>query len=150
MENMVAASAELGYMTVPPDTLVDINKIQHYPREQQLIITTGSQGESMSALYRMAFGGHKQVEIGPDDRVILSSSTVPGNEKTVSRIINELYRRGADVLYRDVMGGLHVSGHACQEELKMVLALTQPASSSPSTENSGICAAMPGSHPRWA
>ena len=126
MENMVAASAELGYMTVPPDTLVDINKIKNYPREQQLIITTGSQGESMSALYRMAFGGHKQVEIGPEDRVILSSSTVPGNEKTVSRIINELYRRGAEVLYRDVMGSLHVSGHACQEELKMVLALTQP------------------------
>ena len=126
MENMVSASMELGYITIPPDTLVEIGKIKNYPREQQTIITTGSQGEAMSALYRMAFGGHKQVEIGPGDRVILSSSTVPGNEKTVSRIINELYKKGAEVLYRDVMSGLHVSGHACQEEQKMVLALTQP------------------------
>ena len=126
MENMVTASAELGYLTLPPDTLVEITKIKNFPKEQQMIITTGSQGESMSALYRMAFGGHKQVEIGPGDRVILSSSTVPGNEKTVSAIINELYRRGADVLYRDISSGLHVSGHACQEELKMMLALVQP------------------------
>lgn len=126
MENMVAASVELGHIRIPEDTLTEITKIRNFPKEEQLIITTGSQGETMSALYRMAFGGHKQVEIGPGDRVILSSSTVPGNEKTVSRIINELYRKGADVLYRDICPGLHVSGHACQEELKMVLALTQP------------------------
>lgn len=126
MENMVTASAELGYLKLPPDTLVEITKIKNFPKEQQMIITTGSQGETMSALYRMAFGGHKQVEISAGDRVILSSSTVPGNEKTVSRIINELYRKGAEVLYRDICSGLHVSGHACQEELKMVLALVQP------------------------
>lgn len=126
MENMVTASVELGHIRIPEDTLVEITKIKNFPKEEQLIITTGSQGETMSALYRMAFGGHKQVEVGPGDRVILSSSTVPGNEKTVSRIINELYRKGADVLYRDICPGLHVSGHACQEELKMVLALTQP------------------------
>lgn len=126
MENMVSASVELGYIKIPENTLVDIAKIKGYPKEQQLIITTGSQGESMSALYRMAFGGHKQVEINSGDRIILSSSTVPGNEKTVSRIVNELFRKGAEVLYRDIMGGLHVSGHGCQEELKMILALVKP------------------------
>lgn len=126
MENMVSASAELGYIRLPENTLVDIGKIKNYPKKEQLIITTGSQGETMSALYRMAFGGHKQVEVGPEDRIILSASTVPGNEKTVSRVINELFRKGAEVLYRDVMSDLHVSGHACQEELRMVLALTKP------------------------
>ncbi|MBP5166198.1 MAG: ribonuclease J, partial [Oscillospiraceae bacterium] len=85
-----------------------------------------SQGETMSALYRMAFSGHKQVEIGSGDRVILSSSTVPGNEMTVNRIVNELFRRGAEVLYREAMPDLHVSGHGYQEEMKMILALTQP------------------------
>ena len=126
MENMVTASVELGYIQLPPDTLVEINKIKNYPKEQQLILTTGSQGENLSALYRMAFGGHKQVEIGSGDRVILSASTVPGNEKSVSAIVNELFRKGAEVLYRDVCSGLHVSGHACQEEQKMILALTKP------------------------
>lgn len=126
MENMVNASVELGYITIPPDTLVDISKIKNFPKHQQLIITTGSQGESMSALYRMAFGGHKQVEIGAGDRVILSSSVVPGNEKTVSAVINELFRRGAEVLYKDVYSDLHVSGHACQEEEKMILSLVRP------------------------
>jgi len=126
MENMVAASVELGYIEIPENTLVEINKLKGLPKEQQLIITTGSQGEAMSALYRMAFGGHKQIEITAADRVILSASTVPGNEKTVSRIINELLRKGAEVLYRDVLGSLHVSGHACQEELKMILALVKP------------------------
>lgn len=126
MENMVSASVELGYLTIPPETLMDITKIKNIPKSQQLILTTGSQGEAMSALYRMAFGGHKQIEINAGDRVILSSSTVPGNEKTVSRVINELLRKGAEVLYRDICNGLHVSGHACQEELKLILALVKP------------------------
>jgi ribonuclease J len=126
MENIVNASIELGYLQVPDNTLVDINKLKNYPKNEMCIITTGSQGETMSALYRMAFSGHKQVEIGSGDRVILSSSTVPGNEMTVNRIVNELFRRGAEVLYREAKPDLHVSGHGYQEEMKMILALTQP------------------------
>lgn len=126
MENMISASAQLGCLQIPDNTLVDITKLKNYPKSETCIITTGSQGESMSALYRMAFSGHKQVEIGAGDRIVMSSSTVPGNENTVSRVINELFRRGAEVLYRETMSNLHVSGHGYQEEMKMVLALTQP------------------------
>ena len=125
MENMMKVSTELGYMKVPKNTLVDINKIKGLPKNKQVIVTTGSQGEEMSALYRMAFSTHKQVEIGAGDKVILSASAVPGNEVTVGRVINELFRKGATVVY-DRADMLHVSGHACQEELKIIHALTKP------------------------
>lgn len=112
-------------MKVPKNTLMDINRIKGLPLNQQVIVTTGSQGEEMSALYRMAFSTHKQVDIGPGDKVIISASAIPGNEVTVGRVINELFRKGADVVY-DKADMLHVSGHACQEELKIIHALTKP------------------------
>ena len=125
MENMLRVSTELGYMEIPKNTLVDINAIKSVPRDKQVIITTGSQGENMSALYRMAFSGHRQVEITAGDRVLISASAIPGNEKTISAVINELYRKGAEVIY-DKLADLHVSGHACQEELKIIHALVKP------------------------
>ena len=125
MENIMKVSTELGYMKVPKNTLVDINKIKGLPKNKQVIVTTGSQGEEMSALYRMAFSQHKQVEIGAGDKVIISASAIPGNEVTVSRVINELFRKGVKVVY-DRADMLHVSGHACQEELKIIHALTKP------------------------
>ena len=125
MENIMKVSTELGYMKVPKNTLMDIHKIKGLPLNQQVIVTTGSQGEEMSALYRMAFSTHKQVDIGPGDKVIISASAIPGNEVTVGRVINELFRKGADVGY-DKADMLHVSGHACQEELKIIHALTRP------------------------
>lgn len=125
MENIIRVSMELGYMTVPKDTLVDINQISQIPRSKLVVITTGSQGESMSALYRMAFSGHRQVEIDHEDRVIISASAIPGNETTISRVINELFLKNAEVIY-DRLEELHVSGHACREELKMMLALVKP------------------------
>ena len=125
MENIMKVSTELGYMKLPKGTVMDINRIKGLPPQQQVIITTGSQGEEMSALYRMAFSTHKQVEIGAGDKVILSASAVPGNEVTVGRVINELFRKGATVIY-DRADMLHVSGHACQEELKIIHALTKP------------------------
>ena len=102
-----------------------MNKLKSLPLEKQVIVTTGSQGEEMSALYRMAFSQHKQIEVGPGDRVIISASAIPGNENTVSRVINELFRKGVDVIY-DRADMLHVSGHACQEELKIIHALVKP------------------------
>ena len=125
MENIMKVSTELGYMKLPKGTVMDINRIKGLPPQQQVIITTGSQGEEMSALYRMAFSTHKQVEIGAGDKVILSASAVPGNEVTVGRVINELFRKGADVVY-DKADMLHVSGHACQEELKLMHTLVKP------------------------
>lgn len=125
MENIIKVSTDLGYMNIPKNILMDMSRIKDMPKEKVVIITTGSQGESMSALYRMAFSGHKQVEIGPGDRVILSASAIPGNEKTVSNVINELFHKGAEVIH-ERLSDLHVSGHAYQEELKMMLALTKP------------------------
>ena len=125
MENIMKVSTELGYMKVPKNTLVDINKIKGLPKNRQVIVTTGSQGEEMSALYRMAFSTHKQVELGAGDKVIISASAIPGNEVTVGRVINELFRKGVKVVY-DRADMLHVSGHACQEELKIIHALTKP------------------------
>ena len=125
MENIMKVSTELGYMKVPKGAVVDMNRIKNLPPEQQVIVTTGSQGEEMSALYRMAFSTHKQVELGAGDKVIISASAIPGNEVTVGRVINELFRKGVKVVYNkaDI---LHVSGHACQEELKIIHALTKP------------------------
>ena len=125
MENVLRVSTELGCVTVPDGLLMELNKINNLPPDKTAIITTGSQGEPMSALYRIAFSGHKQIEIKSGDRVIISASAVPGNEKTISRVIDELFRRGAEVIY-DKISELHVSGHAYQEELKMIIALTKP------------------------
>ena len=125
MENIMKVATELGYMKAPKNTVVDINKIKGLPLDKQVIITTGSQGEEMSALYRMAFSQHRQIDVGPGDRVIISASAIPGNEKTVGRVINELVRKGVDVVY-DKSDPLHVSGHACQEELKIIHALVRP------------------------
>ena len=125
MENVLKVSVELGYLKIPNGTLLDINAIKSLPKNKIVIVSTGSQGENMSALYRMAFSGHRQVEIQAGDRVIISASAIPGNEKAIGRIINELYRKGADVVY-DKLADLHVSGHACQEELKIIHALTKP------------------------
>ena len=125
MENVLKVAAELNYLKVPANTIVDISAIKTLPKDKIVIVSTGSQGENMSAMYRMAFSTHKQVEIQPGDRIIISASAIPGNEKAISRIINELYRKGAEVVY-EKSEGLHVSGHACQEELKIIHALTKP------------------------
>lgn len=125
MLNIVGAAVELGYMNVPEGVLVDINEIRRFKPEELTLITTGSQGEPMSALYRMAFGDHSQVTLGRNDLVVLSSSAIPGNEKLVGRIINELSKNGVSVLH-DASLEVHVSGHACQEELKLMQALTKP------------------------
>ncbi len=125
MENMLKVAQELGYLKVPAGTIVDIAAIKSLPKDKVVIVSTGSQGENMSALYRMAFSTHRQVDIVAGDRIIISASAIPGNEKAVSRIINELYRKGAEVVY-EKSEGLHVSGHACQEELKIIQALCKP------------------------
>ncbi len=125
MINIVSAAVELGYMTVPEGVLIDINDIKRYKPEELTLITTGSQGEPMSALYRMAFGEHSQVSLGWGDLVVLSASAIPGNEKLVGRIINELSKMGVTVI-NDASVEVHVSGHACQEELKLMQGLTRP------------------------
>ena len=125
MENILKVAGELGYLKLDEDQIVDISQIRNIAPNRLCIVATGSQGENMSALYRMAFSGHKQVEISALDRVLISASAIPGNEKAVSRIINELYRKGAEVVY-DKSEGLHVSGHACQQEIRLVHALVQP------------------------
>ncbi|NCE64882.1 ribonuclease J [Pseudoflavonifractor sp. 524-17] len=125
MENAMKVSVELGYMSIPEGVLVDINHIKSLPNNKVCIITTGSQGETMSALTRMAFSTHKQVDIRAGDRVIISASAIPGNENAVGSVINELYRKDAEVV-NERLGQLHVSGHACQEELKIIHALVKP------------------------
>ena len=125
MENILKVSTELGYIKMPPNTLVDLNAVKSLPKNKVVIVSTGSQGENMSALYRMAFTGHKQIEIQAGDRIIISASAIPGNEKSVSKVIDELYRKGAEVVYGS-LEGLHASGHACQEELKIMHALVNP------------------------
>ncbi len=125
MENMLKVAQELGYLKVPSNTIVDLANIKSLPKNKVVIVSTGSQGENMSALHRMAFNTHRQVDIVAGDRIIISASAIPGNEKAVSKIINALYRKGAEVIY-DKSEGLHVSGHACQEELKIVHGLIKP------------------------
>ncbi len=125
MLNIVGAAVELGYMKVPKDTLIDIGDIKRYNPSQITLITTGSQGEPMSALYRMAYSDHQQVTLGRNDLVVLSSHAIPGNEKLVGRVINELARNGVEVLH-DASLEIHASGHACAEELKLMQALTKP------------------------
>jgi len=122
MVNIISTAAELGYLNIPDRTLIDIEQMKNYPDEQMVLITTGSQGESMAALSRMAAGVHKKVTIQPGDTVIFSSNPIPGNEKAVSNVINELSIKGADVIFQDT----HVSGHACQEEIKLIYSLVKP------------------------
>ncbi len=122
MVNIIDTATALGRLSIPDNTLIDIEMLKEYPEEQTVIITTGSQGESMAALSRMAMGQHRKVKIGPMDTVIFSSSPIPGNEKAVTKVINELFHKGADVIFQDA----HVSGHACQEEIKLIYTLTQP------------------------
>ena len=125
MENAMKVSTELGYMNIPDGVLMDLNQIKSLPKNKVCIITTGSQGETMSALSRMAFSTHRQVDILPGDRIIISASAIPGNEHSIGNVINELYRKGAEVLNERELA-LHVSGHACQEELKIIHALVKP------------------------
>ena len=125
MENIVELSILMGYMKIPEGVLINLDNIGKYPPEKIVIITTGSQGEPMSALTRMAFSDHRKVEITKDDLIIISATPIPGNEKTVSNVINELFKTGVEVIYSS-LADVHVSGHACQEELKMILALTKP------------------------
>jgi len=125
MEIGVGLAQDLGYMSIPDDMHISINEINDYPDHEVIIITTGSQGEPMSALARIASGMHKYIHIKQDDRVILSSKFIPGNERAITKIINQLYKRGADVIYEKI-SDIHVSGHAFKEELKMMIQLTQP------------------------
>ncbi|MGN0556612.1 MAG: RNase J family beta-CASP ribonuclease [Acutalibacteraceae bacterium] len=125
MINVVNIATELGYLNIPSGVLIDIDTIKRYTPEQLVIVTTGSQGEPMSALHRMAHGDHRQVQITPNDTIIISASPIPGNEKTVSNVVNELIKLGAHVIY-EKMYDVHVSGHACQEEQKLIMALAKP------------------------
>ncbi|TCO79079.1 ribonuclease J [Marinisporobacter balticus] len=125
MVNVVNVAMELGYLNVPEDILIDINDIKKYPDNEVVVITTGSQGEPMSALSRMASGEHRKLEIQQGDMVIISATPIPGNEKTVSRVINQLFEKGANVIY-EALADVHVSGHACQEELKLMHSLIKP------------------------
>ena len=122
MVNVIGTASELGYIKIPEGTLIDIDHLKNYPDEKTVLITTGSQGEAMAALSRMASGAHRKISIKPKYVVILSSTPIPGNEKAVSRVINELSVRGAEVIFQDT----HVSGHACQEEIKLLYSLTHP------------------------
>lgn len=122
MVNIISTATELGYLQIPDNTLIDIEQLKDYPDEQTVLITTGSQGESMAALSRMAASLHKKVTIKPGDTIIFSSNPIPGNEKAVSNVINELFMKGAEVIFQDA----HVSGHACREEIKLIYSLVKP------------------------
>lgn len=125
MLNVMGIAARLGYLEIPDGVLIDIDMINRYPREQVVLVTTGSQGEPMSALSRMAFADHRKVEVGPGDTIIISARPIPGNEKTVGTVVDELLKRGCRVVYES-MYEVHVSGHACQEELKIMQAIVRP------------------------
>ncbi len=125
LENVVETASRLGYLDIPEGILINIDSVSRYPHDKLVIITTGSQGEPMSALYRMAFSEHRRVEIGTGDYVIISATPIPGNEKTVGKVVDELLKRGAEVVY-ERMYEVHVSGHACQEELRLMMSLAKP------------------------
>ena len=127
MVNIIETATALGCINIPDNTLINIDQLKNYPDDRIVIITTGSQGENMAALSRMASSVHRKVSIGPNDTIIFSSNPIPGNEKAVTRVINELEKKGAEVIFQDV----HVSGHACQEEIKLIYALVQPQYSIP-------------------
>ena len=122
MVNIIGIASELGCISIPDNTLIDIEELKNYPDEQTVLITTGSQGEAMAALSRMAGSMHRKVTIKPNDTIVLSSNPIPGNEKAVSKIINELSMKGANVIFQDA----HVSGHACREEIKLIYSLVRP------------------------
>lgn len=122
MVSIISTAVELGYINIPDNTLISIDELRNYPDEKTVIITTGSQGESMAALSRMASGMHKKIRIKPKDTIIFSSHPIPGNEKAVSHVMDDLYRLGANIIYQDT----HVSGHACQEEIKLIYSLVKP------------------------
>jgi len=124
MVNIATMALELGYLTIDPEMMIEVEQLRNYPPEQVVIITTGSQGEPMSGLVRMATSGHR-IEIEPNDMVIISATPIPGNEKLVSNVVNHLYKIGATVIY-EALADVHVSGHACQEELKLMLSLIKP------------------------
>ncbi len=125
MVNVIDVASKLGYLTIPPETLIDIDSTDRYPNDNVTIITTGTQGEPMSALSRIAASEHKKLEIVPGDLVIISASPIPGNEKTISRLINDLFKKGANVIY-EALADIHVSGHACKEEIKLMHTLIKP------------------------
>lgn len=125
MVNVINVATELGYLDIPENTLIDVNDMDKYPYDKIVVITTGSQGEPMSALARMAYSEHKKIELVPGDTVIISATPIPGNEKTVTRVINQLMKKGASVIY-ETLADVHVSGHACQEELKLIHTLLKP------------------------
>ncbi len=127
MVNIISIASQLGYLTLPDNILIDVDQLKSYPDEQTVIITTGSQGESMAALSRMANGMHRKISIKPNDTIVFSSNPIPGNEKSVTGIINELMHKGADVIFQDV----HVSGHACKEDIKLIYSLVNPKYSIP-------------------
>jgi len=125
LENVVSIGAELGYLKIPEGLMIELSEVNDYPQSELVIITTGSQGEPLSALSRMSMSEHRNIEVGPGDCVVISATPIPGNEKTVSKVINELMKLGAEVVY-EKMYDVHVSGHACQEELKMMLGIVKP------------------------
>ena len=125
LENLVQVGQDLGYLNVPENILIPIDAIKRYPDDKLVIITTGSQGEPMSALTRIAFGEHRKVNIGPNDYVIISATPIPGNEKMVGNVVNELMKHNVEVIY-EKMYEVHVSGHACQEELKLMMGIVKP------------------------
>ena len=125
MDNVINVALELGYMTVPKGTIIDVDQINKYPPERLVILTTGTQGEPMSALSRISSSDHKKVEINPGDLVVISATPIPGNEKLVFRVINDLFKKGAKVIYEE-LADIHVSGHACQEELKLIHSIIKP------------------------
>ena len=125
MEKISKVATELGYLKDSGKVMIDIAEIKRYPRSRLIIVSTGSQGETMSALYRMAYGSHKQVEVNTGDRILIAASAIPGNEKSINNMVNELYKQGAEVIY-DRSAAIHVSGHACQEDLKLMLGLCKP------------------------
>ena len=122
MVNIISVAREMEYLKIPDNTLISIEEMENYTDDQLVLITTGSQGESMAALSRMAASLHRKVRIKPNDTIVFSSTPIPGNEKAVSKVMNELYQQGADVIFQDT----HVSGHACQEEIKLMYALIKP------------------------
>ena len=125
MQNVVTVAADLGYLKLPDNVLIELAEIKDYEPSKVVVITTGSQGEPLSALHRMAFSDHRQIEIIPGDMIIISATPIPGNEKLVSKVINELMKNGANVVY-ERMYDVHVSGHACQEEIKLMMSIVKP------------------------
>ncbi len=148
MEKISKVSMELGYLKDSGKVMIDIAEIKRFPRSQLIIVSTGSQGETMSALYRMAYNSHKQVEVNSGDRILIAASAIPGNEKSINNMVNELYKQGAEVIY-DRSAAIHVSGHACQEDLKLMLGLCKPKYFIPYTASTACSCSMPVWHARW-